>query len=142
MILIFYFLLFLYLMFLVFLLLFHLQFLFFVDVPIFLLIFLAFLFLLLLFLILIFLILLVLVFLFLFGLAFLYMLKKMATLFFIDIVYLELFKPASRVLVDFLRFCYIGLLRKVLKEMTEEWNGHRITKSFNGHLLLDNVFLA
>ena len=142
MILIFYVLLFLYLMFLVFLLLFHLQILFFVDVPLFLLIFLAFLFPLLLFLILIFLFLLFLVFLFLFGLAFLCMLKKMATFFFIDILYLELFKPVSHVLVDFLHFCYIGLLRKVLKEMTEEWNEHRITKSFHGHLLVYNVFLA
>ena len=52
--------------------------------------------------------------------------------FFRDIVYLELFNPASRVLVDLLKFCFISVLRKELKEMVEEWNEHIIPKSSNG----------
>ena len=39
--------------------------------------------------------------------------------------------PASRVLVDCLKFCFIGVLRKELKEMAEEWNEHIISKSSN-----------
>ena len=45
---------------------------------------------------------------------------------------LELFNPASRVLVDGLKFCFICVLRKELKEMVEEWNEHIISKSSNG----------
>ena len=45
---------------------------------------------------------------------------------------LELFNPASPVLVDCLKFCFIGVLRKELKEMAEEWNEHIISKSSNG----------
>ena len=45
---------------------------------------------------------------------------------------LELFNPASRVLVDCLKFCFIGILRKELKEMAEEGNEHIISKSSNG----------
>ena len=45
---------------------------------------------------------------------------------------LELFNPASRVLVDCLKFCFICVLRKELKEMTEMWNEHIISKSSNG----------
>ena len=52
--------------------------------------------------------------------------------FFRDMVDLELFNPASRVLVDCLKFCFIGVLRKELKEMAEEWNEHIISKSSNG----------
>ena len=44
---------------------------------------------------------------------------------------LELFDPAFRVLVDCLRFCFIGVLRKELKEMTKEWNKHIISKNSN-----------
>ena len=40
--------------------------------------------------------------------------------FFRDMVDLELFNPASHVLVEFLKFCFIGVLRKELKEMAEE----------------------
>ena len=52
--------------------------------------------------------------------------------FFRDMVDLELFNPASRVLVDCLKFCFIGVLRKELKEMAEEWNEHIISKRSNG----------
>ena len=45
---------------------------------------------------------------------------------------LELFNLASRVLVDCLKFCFIGVLRKELKEMAEEWSEHIISKSSNG----------
>ena len=37
---------------------------------------------------------------------------------------LELFNPASHVLVDCLKFCFIGVLRKELKEIAEGWNEH------------------
>ena len=37
---------------------------------------------------------------------------------------LELFNPASRVLVDCLKFCFIGVLSKELKEIAEGWNEH------------------
>ena len=52
--------------------------------------------------------------------------------FFRDIVDLELFNPASRVLVDCLKFCFICVLRKELKEMAAKWNEHIISKSSNG----------
>ena len=52
--------------------------------------------------------------------------------FFRDMVDLELFNPASRVLVDCLKFCFIGVLRKALEEMEEEWNEHIISRSSNG----------
>ena len=52
--------------------------------------------------------------------------------FFRDMVDLELFNSASRALVDCLKFCFIGVLRKELKEMAEEWNEHIISKSSNG----------
>ena len=45
---------------------------------------------------------------------------------------LELFNPASRVLGDCLKFCFIGVLCKELKEMAEVWNEHVISKSING----------
>ena len=45
---------------------------------------------------------------------------------------LELFNPASRVLGDCLKFCFIGVLCKELKEMAEVWNEHVISKSSNG----------
>ena len=45
---------------------------------------------------------------------------------------LELFNPASRVLVDCLKFCFIGVLRKEPKEMAKEWNDHIISRSSNG----------
>ena len=45
---------------------------------------------------------------------------------------LELFNPASRVLVDCLKFCFIRVLRKELKEKAEEWNEHIISKNSNG----------
>ena len=51
--------------------------------------------------------------------------------FFRDMVDVELFNPASRVLVDCLEFCFIVVLRKELKEMAEEWNEHIISKSSN-----------
>ena len=52
--------------------------------------------------------------------------------FFRDMADLELFNPASRVLVDCLKFCFIGALRRELKEMAEEWNEYIISKSSNG----------
>ena len=52
--------------------------------------------------------------------------------FFRDMVDLELFNPASRVLVECLKFCFIGVLPKDLNEMAEEWNEHIISKSNNG----------
>ena len=52
--------------------------------------------------------------------------------FFRDMVDLELFNSASRALVDCLKFCFIGVLLKELKEMAEEWNEHIISKSSNG----------
>ena len=45
---------------------------------------------------------------------------------------LELFNPASRVLVDCLKFCFIGVFFKELKQMAEECNEHIISKSSNG----------
>ena len=48
-----------------------------------------------------------------------------------EIVDLELFNSASHVLVDCLKFCFIGVLSEKLKEMTEEWNEHVISKSSN-----------
>ena len=45
---------------------------------------------------------------------------------------LELFNPTSRVLVDCLKFCFISVLRKELKEITKEWNEHIISKSSSG----------
>ena len=45
---------------------------------------------------------------------------------------LELFNLASDVLVDCLKFCFTGALRKVLKKMAEKWNKHIICKSSNG----------
>ena len=39
-----------------------------------------------------------------------------------------LFNQASRVLVDCLKLCFIGVLRKELKEMAGEWNEHIITR--------------
>ena len=45
---------------------------------------------------------------------------------------LELFNPASRVLVNCLKFCFIGVLRKEFKAMAEEWNEHIISNSSNG----------
>ena len=44
---------------------------------------------------------------------------------------LELFNSASRALVDCLKFCFIGILRKELKEMAEELNEHIKSKSSN-----------
>ena len=52
--------------------------------------------------------------------------------FFRDMVDLELFNPASHALVDCLKFCFIGVLRKELKEMADEWNEHITSKSSNG----------
>ena len=52
--------------------------------------------------------------------------------FFRNMVDLELFNPASRVLVDCLKFCFVGVLRKELKKMAEEWNEHIISKISNG----------
>ena len=51
--------------------------------------------------------------------------------FFRDMVDLELFNPAFRVLVDCLKFCFIGVLRKGLKEMAAGVNEHIISKSSN-----------
>ena len=45
---------------------------------------------------------------------------------------LELFNPVSRVLVDCLKCCFVGVLPKELKEMAEVWNEHIISKSSNG----------
>ena len=45
---------------------------------------------------------------------------------------LKLLNPAYRVLEDCLKFCFIGVLRKELKEMAEVWNEHIISKSSNG----------
>ena len=52
--------------------------------------------------------------------------------FFKDMVDLELFNPASCDLVDCLKFCFIGVLRKELKEMAEKWNEHMISKTSKG----------
>ena len=45
---------------------------------------------------------------------------------------LKLLNPAYRVLEDCLKFCFIGVLRKELKQMAEVWNEHIISKSSNG----------
>ena len=45
---------------------------------------------------------------------------------------LKLLNSAYRVLEDCLKFCFIGVLRKELKEMAEVWNEHIISKSSNG----------
>ena len=49
-----------------------------------------------------------------------------------DMVDLELFNPAFRVLIDCLKFCFISVLHKELKEMAEEWNEHITSKCSNG----------
>ena len=54
--------------------------------------------------------------------------------FFRNMIDLKLLNPACRVLVDGLRSCFIGVLRKELKEMAEVWNEHIISKSSNGGL--------
>ena len=45
---------------------------------------------------------------------------------------LKPFNPAIHVLVDCLKCCFIGVLRKELKKMAEEWNEHIISESSNG----------
>ena len=45
---------------------------------------------------------------------------------------LELLDLADPVIVDCLRFCFIGLIRAELKDLIEEWNQHIISKSING----------
>ena len=54
--------------------------------------------------------------------------------FFRNMIDLKLLNPACRVLVDGLKSCFIGVLRKELKEMAEVWNEHIISKSSNGGL--------
>ena len=53
----------------------------------------------------------------------------MARFFERDMVDLELFNPPSRVLVDWFKFCFTGILRKEPKEMVEEWHEHIISKT-------------
>ena len=47
-------------------------------------------------------------------------------------VELELFNLDCRVLVDYLKFCFIGAFFKELKTMAEVWNEHVMSRSSNG----------
>jgi len=52
--------------------------------------------------------------------------------FFLDMMDLDMFDPSDPVVLDCVRFCFMGLIRKELVDIANEWNQHLISRSLNG----------